>query len=254
MSFKRVLFAATATAACLAFPLAALAADPPNSNKTQHPAKPNPGPKVTPTAHPGGHGPVGSPTGGGGHGNIPGGHPGGHPGGGGNPSGHGPGEGGHGPSGGVHGSGPGSPTAPGVHGPSVGPAGGGHGPARSADHTQQRTQWRGSHPQANAHTVWRSNHNWWRGNARFNGYNGARDGFFFAPGFGYYAVPREYWGHSWGVGELLPLFFLSYAVADYDSYGLPPPPEGAEWVWVGNNVLLVDEDDGYVIDEIQDVY
>ena len=39
--------------------------------------------------------------------------------------------------------------------------------------------------------------------------------------------------HRWGVGEFLPLFFLSYTLADWVDYGLPPPPPGCAWVWVG---------------------
>ncbi len=126
----------------------------------------------------------------------------------------------------------------------------------SANHVNVRNSWRGSHPSATvaSHAVWHSGRTWWRGNARFNGYSGPRAGFYFAPGRGYYSVPREYWGHSWGVGAFLPLFFLTYAFADYYDYGLPPPPPGCEWVWVGPNVLLVSIDDGYVVDEYYNVY
>lgn len=102
--------------------------------------------------------------------------------------------------------------------------------------------------------MWRRDPNWWRGDPGFRGYSGPRVSFFFAPGYGYYSVPREYWGRRWGAGAYLPAFFLRYAVADYEAYGLPPPPYGCEWVWVNNDVLLVDRSDGYILDEIDNVY
>ena len=51
----------------------------------------------------------------------------------------------------------------------------------------------------------------------------------------------------------MPRFFLSYAVSDYQNYGLPPPPYGYSWVWVNTSVLLVDRSDGYILDEIDNV-
>ena len=121
-------------------------------------------------------------------------------------------------------------------------------------HAEQRDQWRSGHADWNRGTVWQRDRNWWRENAGFRDYRGARPDFYFAPGYGYYSVPRQYWDHSWSVGAFLPAFFLSYAVADYQEYGLPPPPDGCEWVWVNNNVLLVDRSDGYIVDEIDNVW
>jgi Ni/Co efflux regulator RcnB len=124
----------------------------------------------------------------------------------------------------------------------------------AAVHTQLRNSWSRNRTVVSSHAVWRGNRNWWRGNAHFNGYTGARNGYYFAPGYGYYAVPREYWGHRWGIGAFLPLFFLTYSLVDYGDYGLPPPPPGCAWVWVGPNLLLVDIADGYVVDEYYDVF
>lgn len=126
--------------------------------------------------------------------------------------------------------------------------------APAAVHVEQRDQWRSGHADWNRETVWSRDRNWWHENAGFREYRGARPNFFFAPGYGYYSVPREYWGLRWAVGAFLPAFFLSYAVADYREYGLPEPPDGCEWVWVNNNVLLVDRSDGYVVDEIDNVW
>ena len=123
-----------------------------------------------------------------------------------------------------------------------------------ARHEEVRNQWHDEHREWHRDVVWGHDHYWWRGNPAFREYGGPRSGFFFAPGYGYYAVPQIYWGRHWGVGALLPLFFLSYAAADFAAYGLPPPPPGAEWVWVNNSILLVDISDGYVLDEMTNVW
>jgi Ni/Co efflux regulator RcnB len=124
----------------------------------------------------------------------------------------------------------------------------------AAVHSQLRGAWSHNRAMVASHAVWRGNRNWWRGNAHFNGYTGPRSGYYFAPGFGYYAVPGIYWGHRWGIGTYLPLFFLTYALTDWVDYGVPPPPPGCAWVWVGPNLLLIDVADGYVIDEYYDVF
>jgi Ni/Co efflux regulator RcnB len=81
----------------------------------------------------------------------------------------------------------------------------------------------------------------------------ARGQLFLLPGR-HYNVPQEYRGERWNTGAYLPLFFLSYAVSDYQDYGLPPPPYGCSWVWVNTSVLLVDRSDGYILDEIDNVW
>jgi len=121
-------------------------------------------------------------------------------------------------------------------------------------HVQQSNQWQSARSNWNGNTVWKRNPNWWRGNASFRNYAGARANYFFAPGFGYYSVPQEYWGRSWNTGAYLPLFFLRYVVNDYRAYGLPPPPYGCSWVWVNTSVFLVDMSDGYILDEIDNVW
>ncbi len=126
--------------------------------------------------------------------------------------------------------------------------------AVAAHHVQQSNQWRVAHSNWNTNTVWQRNPNWWRGNAAFANYTGVRVNFFYAPGFGYYSVPREYRGSIWNAGAYLPPFFLRYVVSDYRGYGLPPPPYGCSWIWVNTNVLLVDLSDGYILDEIDNVW
>ena len=95
---------------------------------------------------------------------------------------------------------------------------------------------------------------WWRNDRRFRGYNGVRVGFYFAPGWGYYSVPRSYWGRSWSVGQYLPDVFWRYQLNDWRTYGLGYPPEGTRWVSVDNTLYLIDEYDGYIIDVIRDAW
>ena len=124
----------------------------------------------------------------------------------------------------------------------------------AANHVQQRSQWTSGHPDWNRGTVWQRNSNWWQGNAGFRSYSGVRLNFYFAPGFGYYSVPLDYRGRSWQTGAYLPLFFLQYAVNDYQAYGLPSPPYGCSWVWVNTGVFLIDRSDGYILDEVDNVW
>ena len=95
---------------------------------------------------------------------------------------------------------------------------------------------------------------WWRNDRRFRGYTGVRVGFYFAPGWGYYSVPRSYWGRSWSVGQYLPDVFWRYQLNDWRTYGLGYPPEGTRWVSVDNTLYLIDEYDGYIIDVIRDAW
>jgi len=94
----------------------------------------------------------------------------------------------------------------------------------------------------------------WHGNAGFKNYSGVRLNFFFAPGYGYYSVSQTYRGRNWHPGEYLPAIFLRYVVSDYQDYGLPSPPYGCSWIWVNTSVLLVDRSDGYILDEVNNVW
>lgn len=95
---------------------------------------------------------------------------------------------------------------------------------------------------------------WWRNDNRFRGYSGVRAGFYFAPGWGYYSVPRSYWNRTWSVGQYLPDTFWRYQLNDWRTYGLGYPPEGTRWVSVDNTIYLIDEYDGYIVDVIRDAW
>jgi Ni/Co efflux regulator RcnB len=64
-----------------------------------------------------------------------------------------------------------------------------------------------------------------------------------------YRRPAGWYDHRWTFGEFLPSAFWArnYWLSDFGAYDLPPPPYGATWVRVGNDVLLVDQDSGEVI-------
>ena len=110
------------------------------------------------------------------------------------------------------------------------------------------------------HDQWRRDFNrshrgdWWRNDNRFRGWSGVRVGFYFAPGYGYYSVPRSYWNRQWQAGQYLPDVFWRYQVNDYRTYGLGYPPPGTRWVYVDNAIYLIDDYDGYIIEAIRDAW
>jgi hypothetical protein len=99
----------------------------------------------------------------------------------------------------------------------------------------------------------RSN-DWWRNDRSFRGYSGYRFGFYFAPNYGYYSVPRNYWGQRWYRGDYLPSIFWRYRLSDYRTYGLGYPPPGTQWVAVDTTIYLIDSYDGYILEVIYDAW
>lgn len=97
-------------------------------------------------------------------------------------------------------------------------------------------------------------YDWWRNDRGFRGYTGFRSGFYFAPNYGYYAVPRNYWGQSWRAGDYLPSIFWRYSLNDYRTYSLGFPPPGTQWVAVDNAIYLIDQYDGYIVEVIRDAW
>ncbi|WP_396593633.1 RcnB family protein [Brevundimonas sp. R86498] len=97
-------------------------------------------------------------------------------------------------------------------------------------------------------------HDWWRNDRGFRGYTGFRSGFYFAPNYGYYAVPRAYFGQRWYPGSYLPSIFWRYSLNDYRTYGLGYPPPGTQWVAVDTTIYLIDSRDGYIIEVIHDAW
>jgi Ni/Co efflux regulator RcnB len=88
---------------------------------------------------------------------------------------------------------------------------------------------------------------WWRGRQGFERYEGHRRGFWFAPGWGYYQVNPRWYGYDWEIGGIVPYELRSYYVSDPYDYGLPPAPYGAAWVFLGDQIVLIDLQSGEII-------
>ncbi|MFA4949250.1 RcnB family protein [Brevundimonas sp.] len=67
-------------------------------------------------------------------------------------------------------------------------------------------------------------------------------------------MPRSYYNRDYRVGEYLPTTFWRYQLNDWRTYGLGYPPEGTRWVLVDNNIYLIDQYDGYIIEVIRDAW
>jgi hypothetical protein len=61
---------------------------------------------------------------------------------------------------------------------------------------------------------------------------------------------------QWAVGAFLPPLFLTpdYFFADWAALGLDPPPPGYQWVRYGPDLLLVEQDNGQVVDVVYGVF
>lgn len=105
----------------------------------------------------------------------------------------------------------------------------------SAQYYYHPPRYYGVHPVV---VVDRGRPGWWYGNPAFAGYAGPRPGYYFAPGYGYYAVPRGYAGRPFVVGATLPVAMRAYAVPDPGWYGLRPAPPGYAWYYAGTSLVL----------------
>ena len=88
---------------------------------------------------------------------------------------------------------------------------------------------------------------WWRERRGFEAYEGRRDGFWFAPGYGYYRPDPRWYGFNWYVGFTVPFELRSYYVSDPYDYGLPPAPYGCEWIFLGNQLVLINMETGQIV-------
>ena len=124
------------------------------------------------------------------------------------------------------------------------------------DRDRTRQEWRNRFDSQRWQRDWNRSrgYDWWRNDRRFRSWSGVRIGFYFAPGYGYYNVPRQYYGRHYQIGQYLPEIFWRYRMDDYRTYGLGYPPEGTRWVYVDNSVYLIDEYDGYIIDVVRDFW
>ena len=67
--------------------------------------------------------------------------------------------------------------------------------------------------------------------------------------------PGYYYRH-WGYGDRLPYgwFAAQWFIDDYYDYDLPVPPYGFEWVRVGPDALLVNVEDGEVVESVYGIF
>jgi Ni/Co efflux regulator RcnB len=129
------------------------------------------------------------------------------------------------------------------------PHGGGRGHGGYPPHGGYGRGW-GYRGGAHVTVIDRGRPGWWRGNPAFVGYAGIRPGYYYAPGYGYYAVPRAYARTAWVVGATLPLPMRRYAVVEPAAYGLRPPPFGYGWYYAGTNFVLVAGGSGVIVQSV----
>lgn len=73
---------------------------------------------------------------------------------------------------------------------------------------------------------------------------------------GFYSAPWGYTTRLWACGDRLPLSYYGarYVVDDYYNYDLYAPSYATAWVRVGNDVLLIDTDNGEVLDVVASLF
>ena len=68
--------------------------------------------------------------------------------------------------------------------------------------------------------------------------------------------PRGYYYRPWFYGQILPFgwFAPEWYISDYYDYELPVPPYGYEWVRNGPDALLVNIDNGMVVEDVPGIF
>ena len=100
----------------------------------------------------------------------------------------------------------------------------------------------------------RNNRDWWRGRNDFRDYRGARNGYWYAPSYGYYRVEPRYSGYRWQRGAYLPSAYRSYYVRDPYAYNLRPAPRGYRYVHAGDDIVLIAIATGLIASVLSGVY
>lgn len=94
----------------------------------------------------------------------------------------------------------------------------------------------------------------WRGRPEWRNYQGARTGYWYAPGYGYQRTDRRYNPSGWRRGAYLPPVYRTYYVQDPYYYGLRAPPRGHRWVYADNNFVLISLASGLIAQIIANGY
>jgi Ni/Co efflux regulator RcnB len=73
---------------------------------------------------------------------------------------------------------------------------------------------------------------------------------------GSYRPPYGWYVRNWGFGDVLPhgWYGSSFWIDDFYDYDLPYPPPGMHWVRVGDDVFLVDDYSGRIVQVIRDMF
>jgi len=100
----------------------------------------------------------------------------------------------------------------------------------------------------------RNNRDWWRGRDDFRDYRGARNGYWYAPSYGYYRVEPRYYNQRWSRGGYLPSHYRGYYVRDPYTYGLRQAPRGYRYVHAGNDIVLIATASGLIASVLSGTY
>ena len=91
----------------------------------------------------------------------------------------------------------------------------------------------------------------WANRAEWRAWNGRREGYWYAPGYGY----QRYVPGRWVRGGYLPAAYRGYYVNDWGYYGLRAPPPGHRWVYgPDGRFLLIAAGTGLIADVIVNGY
>lgn len=93
----------------------------------------------------------------------------------------------------------------------------------------------------------------WRDRREWRNYHGVRQGYWYAPGYGYQRVNPRYRTH-WRQGGYVPAAYRGYYVQDYGYYGLRAPPRGYRWVYADNNFVLMALTTGLIAEIVANGY
>ena len=97
----------------------------------------------------------------------------------------------------------------------------------------------------------RRDRNSWGNRAEWRGYNGRRQGYWYAPGYGY----QRYAPGRYDRGAYLPAAYRGYYVNDWRYYGLRNPGAGYRWTYgPDGRFLLVAAASGLIADVIANGY
>jgi Ni/Co efflux regulator RcnB len=100
----------------------------------------------------------------------------------------------------------------------------------------------------------RTKRDWLVSRPEFHDFHGARPGFWYVPGHGYYRPDPRWYGFSWRVGFVAPFEFRTFYVQDPLFYGLAPAPYGFQYIYLNNNIALINLASGQIVSILPNIY